>query len=301
MELRHLRYFCVAAEEMHIRRAAERLGIAQPPLTQQIKALEAELGLKLFARAGRGVALTEAGRVFQAEAKSILERVERATALARQVAGGDVGRLRVGFTESASFSPWLTKIFAAFRSSWPGVELLLEESHTETQIEALQQGRLDAAFIRPPFRADGMIAFEALPSEAMMVAVPLGHRFARRRSVVLADLADEHFIAYPRRHGAGLSESVMAECRRAGFAPRIVQQAPQLSSTINLVAASVGIAIVPACMRHVRAESVAFIKLSECDLRAHLGLAYHKCDRPKAVGNLIEIAMSAGSKARKND
>src|ERR1700752_3700798 len=117
MELRHLCYFCVAAEEMHIRRAAERLGIAQPPLTQQIKALEAELGLKLFARAGRGVALTEAGRVFQAEAKSILERVERATALARQVASGDVGRLRVGFTESASFSPWLTKIFATFRSS----------------------------------------------------------------------------------------------------------------------------------------------------------------------------------------
>jgi hypothetical protein len=105
MELRHLRYFCVAAEEMHIHRAAERLGMAQPPLTQQIKALEAELGLKLFARAGRGVALTEAGRLFQAEAKSILKHVERATILARQVASGHVGRLRVGFTESASFSP----------------------------------------------------------------------------------------------------------------------------------------------------------------------------------------------------
>jgi DNA-binding transcriptional LysR family regulator len=108
MELRHLRYFCIAAEEMHIHRAAERLGIAQPPLTQQIKALEAELGLKLFARAGRGVALTEAGRLFHAEAKSILEHVERATILARQVANGHVGRLRVGFTESASFSPVFT-------------------------------------------------------------------------------------------------------------------------------------------------------------------------------------------------
>jgi DNA-binding transcriptional LysR family regulator len=298
MELRHLRYFCAAAEEMHIRRAAQRLGIAQPPLTQQIKALEAELGVKLFARSGRGVVLTEAGRIFQTEAKSILDRVERATALARQVASGDVGRLRVGFTESASFSPWLTKIFATFRLRWPGVELLLEESHTETQLEALQQGRLDAAFIRPPIRASGLIAFEALASEAMMVAVPLGHPLARRKSVVLADLADEPFIAYPRRHGAGLSDGVIAECRRAGFAPHIVQHAPQLSSTINLVAASVGIAIVPECMRHVRAESVAFIKLAGCELRAHLGLAYHKGDRPKAVGNLIEIAISTRPKAR---
>jgi DNA-binding transcriptional LysR family regulator len=298
MELRHLRYFCAAAEEMHIRRAAQRLGIAQPPLTQQIKALEAELGVKLFARAGRGIVLTEAGRLFQAEAKSILDRVGRAMALVRQVASGDVGRLRVGFTESASFSPLLTKVFAAFRATWPGVELLLEESHTETQLEALQQGRLDAAFIRPPIRSSAMIAFEALASEAMMAAVPLGHRLARRKSVALTDLVDESFIAYPRRHGAGLSDGVIAECRRAGFAPRIVQQAPQLSSTINLVAASVGIAIVPECMRHVRAESVAFIKLSGCDLRAHLGLAYHKGDRPKAVGNLIEIAMSARPKAR---
>jgi DNA-binding transcriptional LysR family regulator len=298
MELRHLRYFCVAAEEMHIRRAAQRLGIAQPPLTQQIKALEAELGLKLFARAGRGVALTEAGRVFQAEASSILEHVERATALVRQVATGNVGRLRVGFTESASFNPLLTKVFAAFRSTWPGVELLLEESHTETLIEALQQGRLDAAFIRPPIRSSSMIEFEALASEAMMVAVPPGHRLARRKSVVLQDLADEGFIAYPRRHGAGLSDSVISECRRAGFAPRVVQQAPQLSSTINLVAASVGIAVVPACMRHVRAESVTFIKLSGSELTAHLGLAYQRGDRSKAVCNLIETAISARPKAR---
>jgi len=169
MELRHLRYFCVAAEEMHIHRAAERLGMAQPPLTQQIKALEAELGVKLFARVGRGVALTEAGRLFQAETKLILAHVEHATILTRQVASGQVGRLRVGFTESASFSPVFTRTFAAFRAKWPGVELELDEAHTETQVERLRRGQLDAGFIRPPIPAGSPIRFEALASDPMMV------------------------------------------------------------------------------------------------------------------------------------
>ena len=293
MELRHLRYFCMAAEELHIRRAAERLAIAQPPLTQQIKALESELGVKLFARAGRGVALTEAGRIFHIEATAILEHVERATALARQVETGYAGRLRVGFTESASFSPVLTKVFTTFRSSWPGVELSLEENHTEGLIEALEQGALEVAFVRPPLRASSTIVFEALVSEPMMVAVPLGHHLARYESVALRDLAHESFVVYPRRHGSGLSDSVIAECRRVGFAPRIAQQTPQLSATINLVAASIGIAVVPECMRHVRPDSVTFVKLSDSGLMAHLGLAYHQGDRSKTVRNLVETAISA--------
>jgi DNA-binding transcriptional LysR family regulator len=292
MELRHLRYFCVAAEEMHIRRAAERLGIAQPPLTQQIKALEAELGVALFARAGRGVALTEAGRTFLIEAKSILAQVERAALLTRQVAGGHVGRLRIGFTESASFSPVLTRTFAAFRTQWPGVELVLEEAHTEIQVERLRRGELDAGFIRPPIPAGSPIEFEALASDPMMVAVPLGHALARKTSIALKTLAHESFIGYARRQGTGLSDAVIAACRRAGFEPKIAQQAPQLSSTINLVAASVGIAIVPARMRHVRPESVAFVKLSDVDLRAQLGIAYVRSDRSNAVRNLVETALS---------
>src|SRR3984893_12167818 len=198
--------------------------MAQPPLTQQIKALEAELGVKLFARAGRGVALTEAGRLFQSEAKSILEHVERAKILARQVANGHVGRLRVGFTESASFSPVFTRTFAAFRAKWPGVELELEEAHTETQVERLRQGRLDAGFIRPPIPAGSPIQFEALASDAIMAAVPLGHRLARKKSIPPQDLNSETLRGYARRQGTGLSDAVIPACRDAGFEPRIVQQ-----------------------------------------------------------------------------
>ena len=292
MELRHLRYFRVAAEEMHIHRAAARLGIAQPPLTQQIKALEAELGVKLFARAGRGVVLTEAGRTFLAETTSILDHVERATLLARQVAGGNVGRLRVGFTESASFSPVLTKTFAAFRVQWPNVELELEEAHTEIQVERLRNGQLDAGFIRPPVPAGSPIQYEALASDAMMVAVPLGHPLAGRKSTRIKALARESFIGYARRQGTGLSDAVVAACRHAGFEPRIVQQAPQLSSTINLVAASVGVAIVPARMRHVRPESVAFVKLTDVDISAQLGIAYVQSERSNALRNLVDTALS---------
>jgi DNA-binding transcriptional LysR family regulator len=187
----------------------------------------------------------------------------------------------------------LTKVFTTFRSTWPEVELLLEENHTEGLIEALERAALEAAFVRPPLRARSTIVFEALASEPMMVAVPLGHRFARCKSVALRDLADESFVVYPRQHGPGLSDSVMTECRRVGFAPRIVQQTPQLSATINLVAASMGIAIVPECMRHMRPESVTFIKLSDSGLSAHLGLAYHQGDRSKAVRNLVDTAISA--------
>lgn len=292
MELRHLRYFCAAADEAHIHRAAQRLAIAQPALTHQIKALEAELGVKLFDRAGRGVAVTEAGRIFHAEAKAILEHVERATALARQVNAGYVGRLRVGFTESASFSPVLAKVLKTYRSTWPNVECLLEESHTERLMDALEQGRLDVVVVRPPLRTTSVFTFEELATEAMMVAVPLGHRLASAETLTIGDLEDEEFVVYPRRNGVGLSEAVMAECRRCGYAPKIAQQTPQLSATINLVAAGMGIAVVPQCMRHQRPESVRFVELRETDLIAHLGMAFRRDNNCRTTMNFVQTALA---------
>jgi DNA-binding transcriptional LysR family regulator len=295
MELRHLRYFCAAADEAHIHRAAERLSIAQPALTHQIKALEAELGVKLFARAGRGVVVTEAGRIFRSEARAILDHVDRATALMRQVDAGLVGRLRVGFTESASFSPVLMDLLKGFRTAWPQVECVLEESHTEGLIEALEQGRLDVVFVRPPLRTTRAFVFEALASEPMMVAVPVGHSLAEAPSLSIADLEAQEFVVYPRRHGFGLSDAVIAECRRAGFAPRIAQQTPQLSATINLVAAGMGIAVVPQCMRHQRPDSVRFIPLTGTDLSAELGLATRRDNPSPALAHLVAAALAARS------
>ena len=293
MELRHLRYFCAAADGMHVGRAAERLSIAQPALTQQIKALEQEIGVHLLRRAGRGIALTEAGRIFQREATTILDHVEKATKLVQQVDAGIVGHLRVGFTESASFSPLLMKLIMSFRATWPDVNCVLEENHSEGLIEHLEEERLDVIFVRPPLRMTGRFVFEELASEALMVAVSREHPFAGKSSLTIGELESEAFIIYPRRHGFGLSDAVLAECHRSGYSPQIVQQTPQLSATINLVAAGMGIAVVPECMRYQRPDSVSFIKLTGTDLRVHLGLAYRRESPSPSVTNFVDAALAA--------
>jgi DNA-binding transcriptional LysR family regulator len=291
MELRHLRYFRAVAEEAHVTRAAARLGIAQPPLTQQIKALEAELGILLFDRIGRRVELTEAGRVLLGEARAILDHVERAVSLTQQAGQGSSGRLRVGFTGSASFHPVVTEVLKAVRSEWPGVELVLEESKTDHLAAALDQGKLDTAFVRPPLQNRGTLSFQLLATEALMVAVPVTHALAGRESLRLTDLAEESFILYPRATGPGLSEGVVMACVRAGFSPRVAQQTPQLSSTINMVAASLGIAVVPECLRHLRLDSVRFIRLVGDQPRAELGLAYRSGERSPVVLNFVATSL----------
>ena len=291
MELRHLRYFRAVAEEAHVTRAAARLGIAQPPLTQQIKALEAELGILLFDRIGRRVELTEAGRVLLGEARVILDRVERAVSRTQQVGQGGSGRLRVGFTGSASFHPMVTEVLKAVRSKWPGVELVLEESKTDDLSAALEQGKLDTAFVRPPLHDRGTLSFQVLATEALMVAVPMTHALAGRENLHLTDLKDESFILYPRAIGPGLSDGVVMACVRAGFSPRVAQQTPQLSSTINLVAASLGVAVVPECLRHLRLDSVRFIRLAGDQPRVQLGLAYRSGERSPAVLNFIATSL----------
>jgi len=299
MELRHLRYFCVAAEEMHIGRAAERLAISQPPLTQQIKMLETEMGVHLFRRQGRGVVLTEAGRIFHDKARAILAQVDQAVELSREVEAGHAGRLRVGFTESASFSPTLTSILKSFRDAWPRVALVLEERPTEALFSSLEQGSLDLAFMRPPISRVPGIATQELTSEAMMLAVPLAHRLARRQSVTLSELAGQDFVTYPRRRGGGLSDAVLAECRRVGIAPRIVQETPQLSSLINLVSAGMGIAIVPESLRHTRPDTVRFLRVTDCNVRAILSLGYRRDDQLRAVRNFLKLAtVSAAVRTR---
>src|SRR5579859_1773018 len=209
MELRHLRYFCAAAEVLHIGRAAETLHIAQPALTIQIKALERELGVALFDRVGRTIALTEAGRHFLVEATAVLQHVKRASQATQEIGSGLAGRLCVGFTESSAFSPIMTAALNAFRTKWPAVTLVLEESHTEELVSGMLQGKVDVAFVRPPIREEARLSATPLTDEAMMLAMPAGHHFAGADAVRLGELASEDFIAYPRKNGVGLSDSVM--------------------------------------------------------------------------------------------
>jgi DNA-binding transcriptional LysR family regulator len=291
IELRHLRYFIAVAEEGHITRAASRLGIQQPPLSQQIRALEEEVGVTLLTRMPRGVELTEAGRVFLGEAHGVLAQMAHAVDAAQRTARGEQGQLAIGFTGSAAFHPLIPAVVRAFREQSPHVDLLLEESRTGDLIEALQRDHLDLAFIRVPVGDTTGLVIEPLLDEPMLLALPAHHpllRGGRRRRIALADLAEETFILYRRPTGPGLYDAIIAACRTAGFSPHIGQEAPRMVSTLSFVAAGLGVSIVPESMRRLNTEGIAYLALSDAiSPVAPLLLAWRAAPVSGAMQNLI--------------
>jgi len=292
MELRHLRYFVAVAEEGHVTRAAERLGIQQPPLSQQIRALEAELQVQLFRRKPRGVELTQAGQALFAEAQAILRQVDHAVTAARRTARGEAGRIGLGFTSSASFHPLVPQIIRDYRETHPGVALSLEESGTGELVAALLEERLDAAFVRSPVGPAEGIAVHSVLDEAMVAALPGGHMLAgpAARPLALAALAAETFILYRRPLGPGLYDAIIAACQRAGYSPTIGQEAPRMLATLSLVAAGLGVTLVPQSMRRLRVHGVVYRALDRgAGLVAPLNLAYRRTDSSAAAQRFIAL------------
>jgi DNA-binding transcriptional LysR family regulator len=291
MELRHLRYFVAAAEEQHFRRAAERLGIAQPALSQQIQQLEQEIEALLFHRLTRGVELTDAGRAFLDDARAVLEHVEQAKAKAQRVARGDQGMIRIGFTGSASFNPIVPSVIQDYRGRFPGVAVSLVESGTSQLIDSLRAGRVDAAFIRSPSReVDGLLVVSIIEEE-MLIALNL----AASASLSLEALTGEPFILFPRANSPEVYDDIVLACRRAGFSPKIVQQAPEVASALNLIAAGEGVSIVPASMRHMQPQGVAYRAILGDAPRAPLSLAHRSNEPSAAVRNLAALARRAAA------
>lgn len=291
MELRHLRYFVAVAEEGHVTRAAERLGIQQPPLSQQIRALETELDTRLFYRRPRGVELTPAGQAFFEEAKAILARVGDAVAAAHRAARGETGRIGLGFTSSASFHPFVPRAIRAFREAHPLVALTLEESGTTELVAALHSRALDIAFVRSPVGESPDLLVRPLLEEAMVAALPSGHKLgAAVEPLPLAALAGETFILYRRPVGPGLHDAIIAACDRAGFSPRIGQEAPRMLSTLSLVAAGLGVTVVPASMSRLEAEGVVYRALDpSAQLIAPLNLAHRRSEVSAAVRRFVAL------------
>src|SRR5579864_4808384 len=219
MELRHLRYFIAVAEEAHITRAAERLGMQQPPLSQQIKALEQELGVQLLRRKPRGVELTEAGRALLDDARAILLHIDHAFATTRRTARGELGRIAVGFTSSVPFHPFVPRVIRAYREAFPLVALTLEEGGTMELVDDLREQRIDVAFVRTAIADQQGLVVAPLLKETMVLALPRAHPLARRTSkaVSLKALAEETFIVYRRHSGPGLYDAILSACSAAGF------------------------------------------------------------------------------------
>jgi len=291
MELRHLRYFVAVAEEGHVTRAAERLGMQQPPLSQQIRALEREVGAQLFRRKPRGMELTAAGRAFLGDAQAILAQVEHAFATTRRTARGEEGRIGVGFTSSAPFHPFVPRVIRAFREGSPLVALSLEESGTGELVEALRDEKLDAVFIRSSAVDLSDLAVHRLMDEEMIAALPAGHSLAGKNSMIaLAALSNEPFVLYRRPAGPGFYDAIITACRDAGFNPAVAQEAPRILSTLNLVAAGLGISIVPASLQRMQMDGVVYRRLKTArKLIAPLSLAVRRSEASAAVRRFVDL------------
>lgn len=260
LELRHLRYFIAVAEEGHITRAAERLGMQQPPLSQQIKALETLVGAQLFHRKARGVAMTDAGRALLIDARAVFAQIEHAVEHAQSTARGEQGRICVGVTPTAPFHPFVPQVIRAFRAAYPLVTLTVEEGLTHDLLRSMQ-GRIDVAFVRNRLVDPEGLTVTPLIEEPLIVALPSQHEFARTDSAVLLQrLSSEPFVLYGPP-GSGIYDATIAACYQAGFSPTVAQVAPRITSTLGLIAAGLGISLVPTSMQCVQVEGVAYRRL----------------------------------------
>lgn len=283
MEIRPLRYFAAVAETGHMTRAAERLGIQQPPLSQTIKTLERELGVLLFRRHPRGVTLTDAGRQFQVEAVRMLESMTAMQERMARVARGQEGTLAVGFTSSAAAHRFVPAALRAFRHAYPGVALQLREANAAELTEAMTARQLHCGLLRAPVARPESLRFETLLREPMMVAMPSDHRFAlvrpRRKTapaLTLAQLCEEPLILVRRPGAPGMYAELLALCHAQGLQPRVVAQVDRMMTNLNLVAAGVGLSVVPDSMTGVHAHAIAYAPLAGSDaLDAPLTLASH--------------------------
>jgi DNA-binding transcriptional LysR family regulator len=277
MELRHLRYFVTVAEELHFGRAAQKLHLSQPPLSMQIKALEQELGVQLLLRTQRRVELTAAGEVFLEEAREILARVEQARSAALRAARGEVGELTVGFVTIADYN-LLPQALSRFRAQSPGIRLVLREATTDVQLRELSEGRMDVGFLLSPVKDERLDVLPLL-REPLVAALPERHSLARGRGpLALRRLADAAFILFPRHMAPGLYDDVVSFCRSAGFSPRVEQEAVQMQTIVSLVSAGLGVALIPASLRHLGRTGVVYRRLREVSPLTEIALAWRARD-----------------------
>ena len=276
MELRHLRYFVMVAEERHFTRAAARLNMQQPPLSQQIRALEDELGFDLFKRHSKGVDLTAGGQVFLQEAQDILARVKEGSQKASRAARGIEGQLTVGFTSSAAAHPLIPRIIRAYRERFAGVAVSLKEGSAKQLTDAAIEGSVDVGILRAPVGRHQSIEFHRLLNEEMLLTLPVGHHLLEgfagtgvAPAIALEDLAAEAFILVRRPGAPGMYANLIKACQRAGFNPRIAFEVERMLTNVSLVAAGAGVSIVPASMRDVHKESVVYCPIAHARPRLH--------------------------------
>jgi DNA-binding transcriptional LysR family regulator len=288
VELRHLRYFVAVAEELHFGRAALRLHLAQPPLSQQIRKLEEIIGHRLFTRTSRAVRLTAAGEVFLDRARRTLRTVGEDLAEARSVGRGEIGSLRVGFIGSGMLTP-LPAMLGRYRRQHPKADLQLREAMSSQIMRSILDGAVDVGFLRDGGPLPGLES-EALFSEPFVAVLPANHRLAGRKAISAAVLRDEPFVFFPQSAGRLAYDKPISICEDHGFRPRIVQEAPQWLTVMRLVGAGLGASIAPACVEKIAAPDAVCVRLSHARVRSDIELAWRAGEDRTIVTTFRQMA-----------
>lgn len=302
MDLRRIRHFVVLAETLNFRRAAERLHMAQPPLSVSIQKLEAELGTRLFVRETTGVSLTPAGRAVLVEARKLLFHGAQLGETARSALDGTGGTLRIGFVGTTTYG-MLQQLVPAFRAEYPGVELVLREATSLAIVQQLEDHALDIGLVRTPLLQSTTATLVPLLHEEFIVALPRGHALAARGPLHLADLAGETFVMYAASAAAGLHSAAMLACQQAGFLPRVAQEAVQVQTLLALVESGLGVALVPSLMQRYASEKIVYRPLLDVAASAAIGLALVHMARSEspAAARFRELAVRVcGPSPRQN-
>jgi DNA-binding transcriptional LysR family regulator len=298
MDFRQLRSFVAVAEELHFTRAARRLRVAQPPLSRQIRQLEAELGVHLFERTKRKVELTQVGALFLPEALKLLKQLEVATLVAQRAARGEIGLLHIATTSALPYMGLLPKVLHAYRELFPHVQLVLREMNTRQQLDALHAGEIDVGFLRLPMRTlPSRISVQVVQSEPMCIALRQDHPLAPMKTVDLARLADEPFIMYPYDLGGGLHDLSIALCKQAGFTPKVEQEARTVAMAVSFAAAGLGVALVPASIRNVHTPGAVYRPLRGRSARTEIAVAHRSNDRSPRVTAFVKLSLTFRNKA----
>jgi DNA-binding transcriptional LysR family regulator len=282
MEYRRLLFFAAVAEELHFTRAASRLRVAQPHLSQEIRGLERDLGVELFTRNRRSVVLTPSGRVFLEKVRVIFNATDDAVRSAQRASRGETGKLSVGFVSVAGYAV-VPRAVAKFRRSHPDVELVLSELNSDEGVQAVRSGRLDVCLLHPPRNLEPALCVEIAWHERLAVVLPRGHKLASSRRVDLRKLKDEPLVLWNREIASCLHDEVIAACNMAGFEPRVAQRTVRLATVVSMAASSVGYALVPASTAQAGIKAVVFRPLSGAQPTVPMAFVWRRKDVAPAL------------------
>ena len=289
IDTKHLRSFCVLAETLHFGRAADRLNLSQPPLSRQIAALETELGITLFKRNSRSVALTAGGRQLHADAKAILSLLEQARKNATAAERGEVGALRIGFTSCAAYNV-VPGIVRSYSTTFPNVCFTIREQLPEDLSAHVIEGKIDAAIMFPPENAQALNT-RTVYTEPLCAALPTGHPLANKRQIAIAELADTPFVIAPRGVAPSLYDAIIGHCQASGFTPQVRLETNLQQTILNLVAEGVGVALVPSSMKKARLSGTVFLPIQDAP-DVHQVVAWPKRDLNPCLQGFLDLLSS---------